>query len=108
MSVAVARNNDGLLSGSVCHASKASLGIFVRYGVGVLDIKPLLQIHAGAEGLVPRPGEDGAPQLGLRVVPSPQEPELNGSLYGQTIPILWPVDSDEQDMFAWERHQAVL
>lgn len=82
MSVAVARNYDGLLSGPVCHAAKASLWVLVRYGVGVLDIKPLLQIHAGAEGLVSSPGENGAPQFGLRVIPSPQEPELNGGLYG--------------------------
>lgn len=94
MSVTIARNNDGLFPGSIRHASKASLGIFVRYRVGVLDIKPLLQIHAGAEGLISRPGEDGAPQLWLRVIPSPQEPELNGSLYRQTIPMLWPVDGD--------------
>jgi hypothetical protein len=108
MSMAVACDNDGFLASPIGHATKPSHWIFVSDGVGIFDIQSLFQVHAGAKGLIPGAGEDGRSQLGLGVIPSPQEAEFNSRLYGQAIPILWSINGDEKDMFSRKRDQAML
>lgn len=76
--------------------------------VGLDNVESLLQVHSRAKGLVACAREDGASQLGLRVVPFPESAELNGGFYGQTVSIFRAVDGYEEDVFSREAHDAVF
>lgn len=72
------------------------------------DIKPLLQVHASAEGLFSCASEDGASQLGFRIVPLPKCTELNRCFDRETVAMLRAIDSDQKNMLSWEADDAVL
>ncbi|KAJ2966834.1 hypothetical protein NUW58_g10576 [Xylaria curta] len=100
----------GLLAGAVAeaaepagrHAAARRVGVGVgRGGGGGVDAIPFLQVLAGAEG-APGPGEHGAAERGLLVVPVPQPPEREVLRTRDGVELFWAVERHEEDVLCRE------
>lgn len=72
------------------------------------NVKPLLQVHASAEGLVTCTREDSASQFGLSVIPFPQCTELYRCFDREAVAVLGAVDGHLQNVFSGEADDAVF
>src|SRR5687768_15098840 len=108
MGMAIARNDDRFPARPVRHATKPTMGVFVRDIIRLDNIESLLQIHARTESLIPSSREHSASQLRFRIVPLPQGAELDSSFDREAVAELRSVYGDEEDVLAREADEAVL
>lgn len=92
MCMPVAGDDNGLPPCPVRHATEPPVRIFVCNVASVHNVKPLLQVHASAEGLVTCTREDSASQFGLSIIPFPQCTELYRCFDREAVAVLGAVD----------------